>query len=149
MLEVRLLDQPVSPVSYVPLEPFPQPAGAECIFIGRTRAEEHPAHGPLIRLEYEAYRGMAQRVLTELAHAAVEQFDCLAVRIHHAVGSVPVGAASVLVQVACGRRDASFLACRFLIDQIKATAPIWKREVWSDGATWSAGQPVAEAEASA
>lgn len=147
MLEVRLLDQPVSPVSYLPLEPFPQPAGAECIFIGRTRAEEHPAHGPLIRLEYEAYRGMAERVLRELAQAAVEQFGCLAVRVHHAVGPVPIGEASVLVQVVGNRRDGALQACRFLIDQIKATAPIWKREVWADGETWSAGQPVAGAEA--
>lgn len=143
MLDVHLID---GPVRYQPLSPFPQPAGAECVFIGRTRAERHAAHGGLTHLDYEAYRPMAERVLLQLAHEAVGQFGCLAVRIHHAVGVVPIGEASVLVQVACNRRDSALKACQFLIDQIKATAPIWKREVWADGVTWSTGQPVAMSE---
>jgi molybdopterin synthase catalytic subunit len=72
----------------------------------------------------------------------VEKFGCLAVRMHHALGEVPPGEASVLVQVVCGHRDMAFAACRFLIDELKAKAPIWKREQWTDGSTWSAGQVV-------
>ncbi len=64
------------------------------------------------------------------------------VRIHHAVGEVPVGEASVLVQVVCGHRAKAFEACRFLIDRLKATAPIWKQELWADGTSWSKGTPV-------
>lgn len=138
-IDVQILDHPVRPI---PLEPFPQPAGGECIFLGRTRKDVHPKHGELVQLSYEAYRPMAERVLRELAEQAAQQFDCPAVRLHHAVGEVPLGEASVLVQVVTGHRDQAFEACRFLIDRLKATAPIWKREIWADGATWSHGAPV-------
>ena len=138
-LDIRLITGPVQPM---PIEPFPQPAGAECIFLGRTRDEPHPTHGPLRRLSYECYRPMAERVLRDLAARAVEQFGCLAVRVHHAVDEVPVGEASVLVQVVTGHRAAAFDACRFLIDRLKVEAPIWKREEWADGSTWSEGKPV-------
>ena len=142
-IDVRILDHPVQPVS---LEPWPQAAGAECAFVGRTRMEFHPEHGALVRLSYEAYRPLAERVLTDLAGHAAERFDCRAVRLHHAVGDVPLGAASVLVQVVCGHRDGAFAACRFLIDELKKQAPIWKREHWADGTTWSTGNPVAPGE---
>jgi molybdopterin synthase catalytic subunit len=141
VLDVRLLD---GPVRYEPIEPFPQPAGAEAVFLGRTRDEEHDERGPLRRLGYEAYRPMAERVLNELATEAVQRFGCRAVRVHHAIGEVPLGQASVLVQVVAGHRTEAFDACRFLIDELKQRAPIWKREQWTEGATWSAGQPVVE-----
>ena len=80
--------------------------------------------------------------LRDLAQQAVNDFDCLSVRIHHSTGIVPPGQASVIVQVVCAHRDAAFDACRFLIDRLKAQAPIWKREEWADGATWSHGEPV-------
>jgi molybdopterin synthase catalytic subunit len=94
-------------------------------------------------LEYEAYASMAEAMLRELSEEAVEKFGCLAVRVHHALGEVPPGEVSVFVQVVCGHRDMAFAACRFLIDELKAKAPIWKREQWDDGSTWSAGQVVA------
>jgi molybdopterin synthase catalytic subunit len=87
---------------------------------------------------------MALRVLRELAQEAAGRFECMTVRIHHAVGEVPLGEASVLVQVVCGHRGASFQACRFLIDRLKEQAPIWKREEWEDGTTWADGAVVPE-----
>lgn len=140
IIDVQLLRQPVTAV---PFDPFPQPAGAECVFLGRTRVETHPEHGRLQRLWYESYEPMALLMLRELAERAVERFDCLAVRVHHAVGEVPPGDASVVVQVVCGHRDAAFRACRFLIDELKQSAPIWKREQWQDGTTWAEGQAAA------
>lgn len=136
--------QVVAPAAWTALTPFPTDCGAECVFIGRTRLERSAAHGLLLRLEYEAYSGMAVAHFGTLATDAVERFDCRAVRLLHAVGAVAVGEASVLVQVAAAHRDASFLACRMLIDRLKAEAPIWKREVWADGATWSSGSIVAD-----
>ena len=59
-IEVKLLDTPVRAQSF---DPFPQPAGGECVFLGRTRTESHPDHGSLTRLSYEAYRPMAERTL--------------------------------------------------------------------------------------
>jgi molybdopterin synthase catalytic subunit len=138
-IDVQILDHPVQPAA---VEPFPEPAGAECAFVGRTRAQVHPEHGALTQLTYEAYVPLARRVLADLAGQAADRFDCHAVRIHHAVGDVPIGAASVLVQVACGHRGEAFAACRFLIDGLKASAPIWKRERWADGTTWATGNPV-------
>ncbi len=137
-IDVRLLDHPVSPVD---LAPFPEAAGAECVFLGRTRAESHAEHGPLVRLNYQVYGELARSTLLALAEQAVRRFGCLAVRLHHSVGDVAIGRASVLVQVAAPHRGKAFEACRFLIDELKATAPIWKREVWADGTTWSEGTP--------
>lgn len=134
IIDVQLVNHPVK-VSAI--EPFPAQGGAECVFLGRTRMEIHPDHGDLVRLEYEAYSPMAIAQLEDLSQQSIDKFDCLAVRLHHAIGKVEIGEASVLVQVATGHRDKSFEACRFLIDQLKQVVPIWKREIWEDGFTWS------------
>ncbi|HWB19143.1 MAG TPA: molybdenum cofactor biosynthesis protein MoaE [Phycisphaerales bacterium] len=139
LLDVQLLHHPVT---VIPFDPFPSPAGAECIFLGRTRMETHPVHGVLRRLSYEAYESMAINILNELARSSVHQHGTMAIRLHHALGEVPIGCASVLVQVVAGHRDMAFQSCRFLIDQLKSRAPVWKREVWADGTTWSQGIPV-------
>ncbi|MCI0362631.1 MAG: molybdenum cofactor biosynthesis protein MoaE [Phycisphaerales bacterium] len=136
MIDVQLLNRPVR---YVAIESLPTASGGECVFLGRTRQETDRSRGRLMRLSYEAYGSMAEVVLRDLADAATQRFGCSVVRIHHAVGEVPPGEASVLVQVACGHRSEAFEACRFLIDQLKARAPIWKREEWEDGATWAPG----------
>ncbi len=138
-IDVQILDHPVGVAA---VTPFPESAGAECSFLGRTRMEVHPRHGRLVRLSYEAYVPLARRTLSDLAEEAAGRFECSVVRIHHAVGEVPVGDASVLVQVVCGHRAGAFEACRFLIDRLKKTAPIWKRELWADGTSWSPGTPV-------
>lgn len=139
LIDVQLVEHPVEPGA---VEPFPTAAGAECIFLGRTRREVHSEHGQLSRLYYEAHIPLAEKQLHELARQAIARFGCLVVRIHHAIGEVPLGKTSVLVHVLCPHRDSAFDACRFLIDQLKATAPIWKREIWANGETWSGGSPV-------
>lgn len=117
------------------------PVGAECMFLGRTRSESNDRHGDLMALEYEAHETMALKILNDLARIAIERFDCRLVRMHHAIGRVAVGEASVFVQVLTAHRDESFVACRFLIDELKKSVPIWKREVWKDGTTWVDGRP--------
>lgn len=135
-IDIKLLHEPVCDVGW---DVFPQPAGAECAFLGRTRSETHPEHGTLRSLRYEAYEPMAEQVLRSLADQAMERFNCLAVRIHHAVCDVPIGEASVCVNVVAGHRDKAFEACRFLIDALKMHAPIWKKEIWQDGTSWAQG----------
>ena len=139
VIDVQLLNRPVK---YLPVDDFPQPAGAECVFLGRTRMESHDDFGRLMRLDYKAYEPLAESTLRELAEQAVRQFDCLFVRVHHAVGEVPPGEASVLVQVVCGHRGKSFEASRWLIDTLKERVPIWKHERWERGETWAEGTPV-------
>ena len=138
-VDIQLVD---APVRYRPIERFPIDCGGECVFVGRTRKEIHSVHGELLRLSYEAYHPMALDVLNQLAAEATRKFECRFIRIHHTIGVVPLGEASVIVQTACVRRAAAFEACRFLIDELKTMAPIWKREEWADGSTWSAGTPV-------
>jgi molybdopterin synthase catalytic subunit len=139
VIEVRLVDRPVVHQS---VAPPPRSSGGECVFLGRTREERHPVHGHLSRLYYEAYRTMAERVLRDLSAQAATTFGCEFIAVEHALGDVAVGEASVLVRVAAPHRAAAFDACRFLIDRLKAEAPIWKRECWEDGSTWSPGAPV-------
>jgi len=139
LIDAQLLD---APVESIPFDPFPQPAGAECVFFGRTRDETHPTHGRLTRIEYEAYRPLAERTLHDLAAQTAARFGCLGVRIHHAIGPVAAGEASVVVQVVAGHRREAFEACRWLMDELKRSVPIWKREIWSDATTWSDGTKV-------
>ena len=138
------------PAEYMSLQDDEAHAGGgECVFFGRTRAEVHPGHGRLVRLSYEVYQPLAEHMLMELANRAAVQFECLAVRIHHAVGEVPPGEASVIVQTLCGHRAEAFDACRMLIDRLKVEVPIWKKEVWEDGTTWSQGTRLATADETA
>ena len=122
--------------------PTPKSAGGECVFLGRTRLETHPIHGDLTALEYEAYLPMAERLLDDLAHTAAQQWPCLAVLLHHALGRVPIGEASVIVRVVCEHRNEAFEACRWLIDSLKQQVPIWKKECWADGTSWAPGATV-------
>lgn len=130
-IETALVQGPVSVESF----DWPADCGGECIFVGRTRAEAHAQLGPLIRLDYEVYRSMAEKVLRQMAQETAAAFDCSVVRLVHALGAVAPGQASVVIQVASPHRDAAFSACRALIERLKHDAPIWKREVWRDGET--------------
>ena len=136
-LDISLCDGPIGPIELV----WPQDCGAECTFLGRTREESHPVYGPLIRLEYEAYRPMAEKVLAELADKAISRFSCRAVRIAHSQGAVQPGQASVAIQVATAHRAEAFAACRFLIDRLKNELPIWKRQIWAQGESFVDGCP--------
>ncbi len=139
LIDVQIVEHPV----VLPQDRFGarMGAGGECVFLGRTRRDVHPEHGPLQRLRYQAYGPLARQTLLDLAGVACRRHGCSAVRIHHAVGEVPPGEASVLVQVLCSHRAEAFEACRFLIDSLKRSAPIWKQEHWEDGTTWSEGHP--------
>lgn len=139
-VSVMILERPVDGRD---LAAPPLGGGGESIFLGRTRPETHPDHGPLLALDYECHRPLAERVLRAIAADAAARHACQMLRIVHAVGPVPIGAASVLVQAVAAHRAESFAACREGIDRLKAEAPIWKQESWTDGTTWADGVPVA------
>ena len=131
------------PVGAQPLQ-WPADCGAEAVFIGRTRHEEHPELGPLRHLEYDVYGPMAQAILRQMAQDAVRTFGCRAVRIVHARGPVSPGEASVAIQVATGHRAEAFAACQYLIDRLKRELPVWKREEYTDGTSrWLGEEPPA------
>lgn len=95
-------------------------------------------------LEYEAYESMALNELERLAQAALQQFKVRQVRLIHRLGRLEIGETSVLIGVASAHRAAAFEACRWLIDTLKKTVPIWKKEYLEDGAVWADGEPFPE-----
>jgi molybdopterin synthase catalytic subunit len=92
-------------------------------------------------LDYEAYEEMALRQMQELAAKAVSDFKVRQVALVHRLGKLEIGETSVLIAVASAHRGAAFDACRWLIDTLKKTVPIWKKEHFADGAVWADGEP--------
>jgi len=92
-------------------------------------------------LDYEAYEEMALKQMESLAAQALSQFQVRDVAIVHRVGRLEIGETSVLIVVASAHRAAAFEACRWLIDTLKHTVPIWKKEYFEDGAVWADGEP--------
>ena len=92
-------------------------------------------------LEYEAYEEMALAQLEKLAAEALEKFQVRDVAIMHRLGRLEISETSVLIAVASAHRAAAFEACRWLIDTLKRTVPIWKKEFFEDGAVWADGEP--------
>jgi MoaE-MoaD fusion protein len=109
-------------------------AGAIATFIGTTRIESRGR--TVTHLEYEAYEGMAERVMEELAASLRQRFDLCAVAIHHRVGRVGIGEQSVIIAVSAPHRHDALAACREAIDTLKETVPLWKKEVYEGGEAW-------------
>lgn len=113
--------------------------GAAAIFEGIVRNQTRGRR--TLYLDYEAYEDMALRQMEELAARALADFQIRDVAIVHRLGRLEIGETSVLIVVASAHRAASFDACRWLIDTLKRTVPIWKKEHFEDGAVWADGEP--------
>ncbi|MBX2907063.1 MAG: molybdenum cofactor biosynthesis protein MoaE [Taibaiella sp.] len=109
------------------------------VFIGTVRS--HTQGRAVTRLEFEAYESMAVSEMAKIAMEAGKRWSIERILIHHRTGSLDVGEIPVIIGVAAPHRDAAFDACRFAIDTLKQTVPIWKKEVFSDGETWVAAHP--------
>jgi molybdopterin converting factor subunit 1 len=109
--------------------------GAIVTFIGVVR-ETSPTGRPVTRLEYEAFDDMAVREMERIAEQMDERWPGCSVAIEHRVGRMEIGEASVAIVVATPHRAAAFEACRFAIDRLKETVPIWKKEFFEDGSAW-------------
>ena len=109
-------------------------AGAIATFVGTTRAR---ARGrDVVRLEYEAYEGMAEETMATIARSLKERYDLLEVAIHHRVGTVEIGDMSVVIAVSAPHRGDALAACRDAIDTLKVEVPLWKKEVYVGGEEW-------------
>ena len=117
--------------------------GAVCVFDGIVR--DNTRGRKTLHLDYEAYREMALEQMRGLAGEAVTKFGVRDVALVHRLGRLVVGETSVLVVVASAHRGAAFEACRWLIDTLKKTVPIWKKEQFVDGAVWADGEAFPEA----
>jgi molybdopterin synthase catalytic subunit len=116
--------------------------GAVVVFDGIVRNNTRGRR--TLHLDYEAYEEMAAKQMAELAAQARERFGVRQVTMVHRLGRLAIGETSVLIVVASAHRGQAFEACRWLIDTLKKTVPIWKRETFADGAVWAAGEPFPE-----
>jgi molybdopterin synthase catalytic subunit/molybdopterin converting factor small subunit len=113
--------------------------GAVVVFDGIVRNNTRGRR--TLYLVYEAYEDMALRMMHELAQQAVAEHAVRQVALVHRLGRLEVGETSVLIAVSSAHRAQAFEACRWLIDTLKKTVPIWKKEHFEDGAVWSDGEP--------
>jgi MoaE-MoaD fusion protein len=129
----RLTDQPID-TSSVAAEVSDPRAGAIATFLGTTRVE---SRGRTVHyLDYEAYGGMAEKVMAELANGLKAKHDLCAVAITHRIGRVEIGEVSVAIAVSAPHRAAALAACAEAIDTLKETVPLWKKEVYEGGEEW-------------
>jgi molybdopterin synthase catalytic subunit/molybdopterin converting factor small subunit len=113
--------------------------GAALVFEGVVRNQTRGRK--TLYLDYEAYEEMALAQMEGLAGEALRQFQVRDIAIVHRLGRLEIGETSVLIAVASAHRAAAFDACRWLIDTLKKTVPIWKKEYFEDGAVWADGDP--------
>ncbi|GAB3888164.1 molybdenum cofactor biosynthesis protein MoaE [Spirosoma agri] len=114
-------------------------AGALDLFLGVVR--DNTQDRPVDRLEYEAYDRMAISEMQKIADQAHERWPILRYAIIHRKGVLGTGEIAVLIGVATAHRADAFEACRYIIDTIKQTVPIWKKEVFTDGEVWVNAHP--------
>jgi len=113
--------------------------GAAVLFDGVVRNNTRGRR--TLYLDYEAYEEMALKQMEGLAEKAIAQFGVREIEIVHRLGRLEIGETSVLIVVASAHRAAAFEACRWVIDTLKRTVPIWKKEYFEDGAVWADGEP--------
>lgn len=133
---IRITEAPIDPAAAIEAVQSPG-AGAVVTFDGRVR--ESSESRTVTHLIYEAYEPMALQELEKLAGSACEQWPLEGISIVHRVGRLDIEETSVFIAVSAAHRSDAFAACRYLIDSIKQTVPIWKKEYFEDGAVWVEG----------
>jgi molybdopterin synthase catalytic subunit/molybdopterin converting factor small subunit len=109
-------------------------AGAIATFVGTTRVE---SRGRTVEhLDYEAYEGMAEQVMAEIADELKQRYDLCDIAIHHRTGRVEIGDASVVIAISAPHRQDALAACKDAIDTLKTKVPLWKKEVYEGGEEW-------------
>jgi molybdopterin synthase catalytic subunit len=109
------------------------------IFVGTVR--NHTKGEKVLKLYFEAYQSMAKKEMKKIAEKACEKWPLNAALIHHRLGNLDIGEVPVIIAASSAHRDAAFEACRFMIDTLKETVPIWKKEYLENGEVWVASHP--------
>jgi molybdopterin synthase catalytic subunit/molybdopterin converting factor small subunit len=129
----RLTEETIDPAAVIREVSDPR-AGGIATFIGTTRVE---SRGRTVHyLDYEAYGGMAEQVMAEIAEELKRKHDLCEVAITHRVGRVDIGELSVVIAVSAPHREDALAACKEAIDTLKQTVPLWKKEVYDGGEEW-------------
>jgi molybdopterin synthase catalytic subunit len=109
------------------------------VFIGTVRNETKGKR--VVALEFEAYEKMAISELQKITDSVSAKWPVQKVAVLHALGRKKIGDLAVVIAVSAAHRDAAFQACRYIIDNLKETVPIWKKEIFEDGEVWVAAHP--------
>ena len=136
--DIEIYANPLNVTNCVDWIMSPQAGGID-IFIGTVR--DTTKGKKVIRLEFEAYKNMAKKEMEKIAEQAYSKWPVQKILIHHRTGVLQVGEIPVIIAVAAAHRDAAFDACRYIIDTLKQTVPIWKKEIFEDGEVWVAAHP--------
>jgi MoaE-MoaD fusion protein len=128
-----LSEQPLS-LEAVVEEVASEEAGAVATFVGTTRV--HSRGRTVTLLEYEAYEGMAEQVMSEIADELTARYELCGIAIHHRIGRVGIGERSVVIAVSAPHRQDALAACKEAIDTLKERVPLWKKEVYVGGEEW-------------
>jgi molybdopterin synthase catalytic subunit len=136
-IRVALKDDPLDTAALLAEVGRPD-AGATALFLGTARDHSDGKDG-VTHLEYDAYREHVEASLMTIADEAAREWPVLSIAVEHRVGEVEVGQPSVAVAVSTAHRGDAFEAARYIIDELKKRAPIWKREHWPGGAEWVEG----------
>ena len=131
--DFRLTADPID-VGAVIAEVADQQAGAVATFLGTTRARSRGR--TVLHLEYEAYEGMAEKVMEEIADTLRERYELCRIAITHRVGRVGIGETSVAIAVSAPHREHALAACKEAIDTLKVDVPLWKKEIYEGGEEW-------------
>lgn len=136
--EIKISDQPLNIQHCIDWVMSPQSGGID-VFIGTVR---NATKGKtVIQLEFEAYEKMALAEMEKIAMQAGEKWPVQKLLIHHRTGILAVSEVPVIIAISAAHRDAAFEACRYVIDTLKQTVPIWKKEFFADGEVWVAANP--------
>lgn len=114
-------------------------SGGINVFVGNVRNQTN--NKPVIKLEFEAYTPMAIKEMELIAKEALTKYDINKISIQHRIGPLWPGETAVIIVASSAHRDDAFRACRYCIDTLKKTVPIWKKEFFEDGAVWVAAHP--------
>jgi molybdopterin synthase catalytic subunit len=136
-IRVRVGDEPIDPAQLVAEVGRPD-SGATVLFLGTVRDHSEDKTG-VTHLEYEVFAERVEAKIEEIVDEAVDRWPVLAVAVEHRSGRVELVEASVAVAVSSAHRANAFDAARYIIDELKKRAPIWKKEFWPGGAEWSQG----------
>jgi len=138
MIDIVLSASVLSVPSCIAYVSSPECGGIN-VFIGTVRNETKGK--PVIRLEFEAYESMAIKKMRKIAESTLNRWPVFKIAIHHRTGVLNVGEIPVIIAVSAAHRGIAFDACRYIIDTLKDTVPIWKKEVFTDGSVWVAAHP--------
>jgi molybdopterin synthase catalytic subunit len=111
--------------------------GAVATFVGIVR--DHNFNRRVTHLEYEAYEPMAVKALAQIVDEAGREWPGTRLAVHHRVGRLAIGEASIVIAAASAHRAAAFAACRYVIERVKQIVPIWKHEFFDGGEVWIEG----------